>query len=135
MGVLEGKMTTALNAEESATHRRGISRPLLGLSLGGLLGLVDGLSGYFYPALAPKMMTVITSSTCKGLVSGLVIGYLANKVHSVAVGIFVGVAVAAVLSYLFIRFFAGLELFWDIMLPGMLLGMIVGFATQRFGRK
>jgi len=29
---------------------------------------------------------------------------------------------------------AGMALFWDIMLPGMLLGAIVGFATQKFGR-
>jgi len=28
---------------------------------------------------------------------------------------------------------AGIGLFWDILLPGMLLGVIVGFATQRFG--
>jgi hypothetical protein len=28
-----------------------------------------------------------------------------------------------------------MALFWDIMVPGMLLGAIVGFATQRFGRK
>jgi len=28
---------------------------------------------------------------------------------------------------------AGMALFWDILLPGMLLGVIVGFATQRFG--
>jgi hypothetical protein len=26
-------------------------------------------------------------------------------------------------------------LFFDIMLPGMLLGVIVGFATQRFGKQ
>jgi hypothetical protein len=29
---------------------------------------------------------------------------------------------------------AGMALFLDIMIPGMLLGAIVGFATQRFGR-
>jgi hypothetical protein len=27
-----------------------------------------------------------------------------------------------------------MALFWDIMLPGMLLGVIVGFCTQKFGR-
>jgi len=30
---------------------------------------------------------------------------------------------------------AGMGLFWDIMLPGMLLGLIVGFATQKYGRR
>jgi hypothetical protein len=28
---------------------------------------------------------------------------------------------------------AGMASFWDIMLPGMLLGVIVGFSTQKFG--
>ena len=44
-----------------------------------------------------------------------------------------GIGIAAVLSLLVILR-AGMALFWDIMLPGMLLGAIVGFATQRFGR-
>jgi hypothetical protein len=29
-----------------------------------------------------------------------------------------------------LRFFAGMALFWDIMVPGMLLGAIVGFANS-----
>ena len=48
-------------------------------------------------------------------------------------GILAGLAIAAVLSLLAILR-AGMALFWDIMLPGMLLGVIVGFATQRFGK-
>jgi hypothetical protein len=30
---------------------------------------------------------------------------------------------------------AGMALLWDIMLPGMLLGVVVGFATQKFGKQ
>jgi len=45
-----------------------------------------------------------------------------------------GHRIAAVLSLLVVLR-AGMALFWDIMVPGMLLGAIVGFATQRFGRK
>jgi len=48
-------------------------------------------------------------------------------------GILAGLLIAALLSMLLILK-AGLALFWDIMLPGMLLGVIVGFATQRFGK-
>jgi hypothetical protein len=48
-------------------------------------------------------------------------------------GILAGVVIAATLSMLLILK-AGIALFWDIILPGMLLGVIVGFATQRFGR-
>ena len=110
-----------------------LTKPMLGLALGGTLGLLDGLSGFFEPSLAPVMGSVITFSMLKGLVSGVVIGYVSQKVHSMLVGILAGVAIAAVLSLLVILH-AGMALFWDIMLPGMLLGVIVGFCTQKFGR-
>ena len=110
-----------------------LTKPMLGLALGGTLGLLDGLSGFFEPSLAPVMGSVITFSMLKGLVSGVVIGYVSQKVHSMLLGILAGVAIAALLSLLVILH-AGMALFWDIMLPGMLLGIIVGFCTQKFGR-
>jgi hypothetical protein len=111
-----------------------VTKPMLGLAVGGTLGLLDGLSGFLEPSLSPVMTSVITFSLLKGLVTGIAIGYFAKKVHSVAFGILAGLAIAAVLSLLVILR-AGMALFWDIMLPGMLLGIIVGFATQRFGRQ
>jgi hypothetical protein len=51
-----------------------------------------------------------------------------------AVGLLAGLGIAAVLSFLVILQ-AGMALFWDIMLPGMLLGVVVGFTTQKFGRR
>jgi hypothetical protein len=114
-------------------RRVSLSKPMLGLLVGGTLGLMDGLSGFLYPKLAPVMTSVITFSLLKGLVAGVVIGYLAQRLHSLLLGILAGAAIAAVLSLLVILR-AGMALFWDILLPGMLLGVIVGFATQRFGR-
>src|SRR5712664_1971756 len=111
-----------------------VSKPLLGLVVGGMLGLLDGLSGFFEPSLAPVMSSVITFSLLKGLVSGIATGYVSQRVHSMLLGILAGTGIAAVLSLLIILH-AGMALFWDIMVPGMLLGGIVGFATQRFGRK
>jgi uncharacterized membrane protein (Fun14 family) len=110
-----------------------MSKPMLGLVLGGTLGLLDGLSGFFEPSLAPVMASVITFSMGKGLLSGIAIGYFAKRVHSMPLGLFAGIAIAALFSLLVILK-AGMGLFWDIMLPGMLLGLIVGFATQKFGR-
>jgi hypothetical protein len=121
--------SSALPREEAMS----LTKPMLGLALGGTLGLLDGLSGFFEPSLAPVMGSVITFSMLKGLVSGVVIGYVAQKVHSMLLGILAGVAIAALLSWLVILH-AGIALFWDIMLPGMLLGIIVGFCTQKFGR-
>jgi hypothetical protein len=111
-----------------------VSKPILGLALGGTLGLLDGLSGLFVPSLAPEMVSVITFSTLKGLLSGIAIGYFANRVHSISYGLIAGLVIAAIFSFLVVLH-AGLGLFWDIMLPGMLLGLIVGFATQKFGTR
>jgi hypothetical protein len=108
-----------------------VTKPMLGLAVGGTLGLLDGVSGFLEPSLAPVMTSVITFSLLKGLVAGIAIGYFSKKFHSMALGILAGLAIAAVLSLLVI-WKAGMALFWDILLPGMLLGVIVGFATQKF---
>ena len=80
------------------------------------------------------MGSVITFSLLKGLVAGITTGYVSQRVHSMALGILAGIGIAAVLSLLVVLR-AGMALFWDIMVPGMLLGGIVGFATQRFGAR
>lgn len=110
-----------------------ISRVLLGMALGGILGLADGLSGFFSPKLAPVMTTVIAVSVLKGLLCGVIIGAFSRRVQSLPLGITAGLAIALLLSYAVVLR-AGQELFWDIMLPGALLGLIVGIATQKFGR-
>jgi hypothetical protein len=117
-------------ASESAMS---LTKPMLGLTVGGVLGLLDGLSGFFEPSLAPVMTSVITFSLLKGLLAGVATGYVSQRVHSMLLGVLAGTGIAALLSLLVILK-AGIALFWDILPPGMLLGAIVGFATQRFGR-
>ncbi|PYT99448.1 MAG: hypothetical protein DMG38_11300 [Acidobacteria bacterium] len=107
---------------------------MLGLNTGGTLGLLDRLSGFFEPSLAPVMTSVITFSMLKGLLSGLAMRFFSQRVRSMPLGLFAGIVIAALLSLLVILR-AGPGLFWDIMLPGMLLGLIVGFATQKFGTR
>jgi hypothetical protein len=59
---------------------------------------------------------------------------LTKPVLGLAVGGALGLlGIAAALSLLVVLR-AGMASFLDIMIPGMLLGAIVGFATQRFGR-
>jgi len=110
-----------------------LTKPMLGLAVGGTLGLLDGLSGFLEPSLAPVMSSVITFSLLKGLLSGIAIGYVSQRFHSMLVGILAGAGIAAALS-LVVILRAGMALFWDIMLPGMLLGVVVGFTTQKFGQ-
>jgi hypothetical protein len=120
---------SALSQEEAMS----LTKPILGLAVGGVLGLLDGLSGFFEPSLAPVMGSVITFSLLKGLLAGVATGYVSQRVRSMLLGVLAGIGIAAALSMLVILH-AGMALFWDILLPGMLLGAIVGFATQRFGR-
>jgi hypothetical protein len=122
-------VSRALSQEKAMT----LTKPMLGLTVGGTLGLLDGLSGFFEPSLAPLMGSVITFSLLKGLAAGLATGFVSQRFHSMTLGLLAGTGIAAVLSLLVILH-AGMALFWDILLPGMLLGVIVGFATQRFGK-
>jgi hypothetical protein len=124
----------AKQAPQPQGNAMSLTKPMLGLAVGGTLGLLDGLSGFFEPSLAPVMSSVITFSLLKGLVAGIAIGYVSQRVHSMLVGILAGTGIAGALSLLVILR-AGRALFWDIMLPGMLLGIVVGFTTQKFGKQ
>jgi uncharacterized membrane protein HdeD (DUF308 family) len=113
-----------------------MSKPALGLILGGILGLIDGLSALFYPGTASMIVPIVVGSTIKGLVTGIAMGVLARKVRSVAVGIVGGLVLGLALSYLaaLAPDPQGQHHYFEIMMPGAILGVIVGFATQRFGR-
>jgi hypothetical protein len=113
-----------------------MSKPALGLLLGGLLGLIDGLSALLYPGTAAMIVPIIVGSTIKGLVTGVAMGVIARRVRSVPIGIVGGLALGLALSYVaaLTPDPQGQHHYAEIMLPGAILGVIVGFATQRFGR-
>jgi hypothetical protein len=113
-----------------------MSKPALGLLLGGLLGLIDGLSALLYPGTASMIVPIIVGSTIKGLVTGVAMGVLARRLRSVPIGILGGLALGLALSYVAAMTPdpEGQHHYAEIMLPGAILGVIVGFATQRFGR-
>jgi hypothetical protein len=107
-----------------------MSKPLLGLWVGAFLGLLDGLSAWFSPEARPMMLAIVVGSTVKGVVTGLLAGLIARWRHSVAVGVGAGVAIGFVLSSLTAIGQGGH--YWEIVLPGMLVGALVGFVTQRY---
>ncbi len=113
-----------------------MSKTVLGLVLGGVLGVFDGLSALVSaPETAPQIVTIVIGSTFKGLIAGAIIGYFARRVHSLALGIVFGTGVGLVLAFLvaWMNAAAGQSYYWQIMLPGGVLGTIVGYATQRYG--
>jgi len=110
-------------------------KALLGLILGGILGIFDGLTAWFTPAARPQLLGIVLGSTFKGLIAGLLIGYFARKVNSLPLGIFFGLSVGLLLAYAVAAMQPGPNhYYFEIMLPGGIVGVIIGYATQRFGR-
>lgn len=109
-----------------------MSKPLVGILLGAVLGAFDGLTAWFTPAVRDQLVGIVISSTFKGIIAGIAIGFFAKKFHSLPVGIVFGLAVGALLAFLTARFAVG-GYYFAIMLPGSMVGLIVGFATQKYG--
>jgi prepilin signal peptidase PulO-like enzyme (type II secretory pathway) len=113
-----------------------MTKPFIGLLLGGVLGIFDGLTAYFTPEVRDQLLGIVVGSTAKGLVAGIVIGFFANKVKSLALGILFGLGVGLLLAFIVAAMPDpdGHHYYFEIMLPGAILGAIVGYATQRYGR-
>ena len=109
---------------------------MLGLILGAILGIFDGLSALLSaPEVAPQIVGIVSGSMLKGLVVGVLAGWFARKVRSLRAGILFGLAVGAFFAFLIAAMPqpTGEHYWWEIMLPGSVLGLIVGYATQRYG--
>lgn len=110
-----------------------MNKPLLGLVLGGVLGIFDGLTALLSaPETAPMIMSIVIGSTIKGLIVGILVGWFARKVSSLPLGILAGFGVGLVFAFLVAFMQKGY--YWQIMLPGSALGIIVGYATQKYGK-
>jgi hypothetical protein len=110
-----------------------MNKVLLGLLLGAVLGVFDGLTSLWTPdpAIRAGLAGIVIGSTFKGLVAGALCGLFARKVRSLPMGILLGVF----LGFLFALLVAlnVHNYYFRIILPGSIMGLIVGYATQRFG--
>lgn len=109
-----------------------MNKVLLGLLLGAILGAFDGMTAWFTPAARAGIVGIVIGSTIKGIIAGVLIGYFARKVQSLALGILFGLGVGLILAFAVAQMQHGYYL--QIMLPGGMVGLIVGYATQRYGR-
>lgn len=116
---------------------RRMNKPLLGLIAGGALGIVDGLTALVSaPQVAPEIVTIVLGSMSKGLFAGVLIGWFGRKVNNLPLGVIFGLSVGAVCALPFalgVDPTTGQRYFWEILIPGSLVGLIVGFLTQRYG--
>ena len=79
-----------------------------------------------------QIVGIVVGSTIKGLIAGVAIGFFARKVHSLALGILFGLAVGFILAFIVAQMQHGY--YFEIILPGSIVGIIVGYATQRYGQ-
>jgi len=118
-----------------------MTKPVLGLVLGGVLGVFDGLSALVSapndPAIKAGIVGIVLGSTFKGLMTGVLIGWYARRTNSLASAIVFGLGVGLALAFcvsLAQKLSGQPAYYWQIMLPGGILGVIVGYATYTHGR-
>lgn len=110
-----------------------MTKPILGLILGGVLGLFDGFSTLLAddPAIKERIVGIVIGSTIKGLITGIAIGYFAKRFKSLPLGIATGIGLGLFLALL-VALMEGAH-YIEIVLPGGIMGLIVGYATQKYG--
>jgi threonine/homoserine efflux transporter RhtA len=116
-----------------------LNRPVLGLLVGAALGALDGLSALVSsPEVSSEIAGIVVGSTFKGLLAGVLVGAIARKLHSSRAGMVVGVLVASVvtlpIAYMNASHYGRPDYYWKIMLPGALVGIIVGYVVMRHGK-
>jgi hypothetical protein len=111
-----------------------MSKPLIGVILGAVLGVIDGLTALLTPdpEVRNAIGSIVVGSTIKGIIAGIAIGFFAKKFQSLPIGILFGIIVGALLA-LPIALMQG-KYYLEIIIPGTLVGLIVGFATQKYGK-
>jgi hypothetical protein len=108
-----------------------MTKPVFGMLLGAFLGIFDGLTALISaPETRPQIVGIVIGSTIKGLIGGLLIGFLARRLKSLPLAIVAGAAIGAFFAWLVT---IGGPYLWEIVLPGTVMGIIVGFATYQYG--
>jgi hypothetical protein len=112
-----------------------MNKPITGLLLGGALGVLDGATAWFTPAVRPAITGILIGSSVKGMIVGVLSGLVARKVNSIPIGIATGATLGLLFAYLVAAMpqANGQHYYLQIMLPGFVVGAIVGFLTQRMG--
>lgn len=109
-----------------------MNKIVLGLLVGAGLGILDGLTSWFTPEVRKDLLGIVFGSTFKGLVAGLLIGVFSRKVASTPATIAFGTVIAGFFAYLVAAQMG--KYYFEIMLPGALVGLVTGYVTARYGK-
>ncbi len=112
-----------------------MNKILVGLLLGLVLGAIDGASAWFYPETRSMLAGIMVGSSIKGMVVGVLTGWFARKVQSVKWGIAAGAGFGLLFAFLVAATDTvnGRHPYLEIMMPGFVVGAIIGFLTQKLG--
>ena len=109
---------------------------VLAVLVGAVLGAFDGMTAWFTPAVRDQIGTIVMLSSLKSVIAGLLIGIFACFVSKrIAIALF-GLVVGLFLAYLVAMSpdpTTGQHYYGQIMVPGALVGLLVGYATSRYG--
>jgi hypothetical protein len=108
-----------------------MNKILVGVVFGLILGLLDGATAWFTPEVRDAMTGILIGSSIKGMLVGVLSGWYARTVQSTAKGIVVGSALGLLFAYLVAAMQH--DHYLEILLPGFVVGAIIGFLTQRMG--
>ena len=112
-----------------------MNKPMVGVIAGAVLGAVDGAAAWFTPAVRSEMEGILMWSSVKGMLVGIICGLIARKVHSTAAGLAAGAGFGLLFAYLvaLVPEPDGTHYYLHIMVPGFVLGALIGFLTQKMG--
>jgi hypothetical protein len=112
-----------------------MNKLLVGLLFGLVLGAIDGATAWFTPDARPMITGIMMGSSIKGMIVGLLSGWFARRVQSTMWGIIAGAGLGLLFAFLVAAMPSpnGKHYYFEIMLPGFVVGAIIGFLTQRLG--
>jgi F0F1-type ATP synthase assembly protein I len=113
-----------------------MNKILVGILCGLILGAIDGATSWFTPDARPMMTGIMVGSSIKGMLVGLLAGWFARKVQSTTWGIVVGSGLGLLFAFLVAAMPSpnGKHYYLEIMLPGFVVGAMIGFLTQKLGK-
>jgi hypothetical protein len=109
-----------------------MNKIFVGLLFGLVLGALDGATAWFTPAARDAIGGIMVGSSIKGMLVGLLSGWFGRKVHSTTWGIVFGSVVGLAFAFA-IAAMQPQHYYLEIMLPGFVVGAIIGFVTQKMG--
>jgi F0F1-type ATP synthase assembly protein I len=113
-----------------------MNKILVGILCGLILGAIDGATSWFTPDARPMMTGIMVGSSIKGMLVGLLAGWFARKVQSTTWGLVVGSGLGLLFAFLVAAMPSpnGKHYYLEIMLPGFVVGAMIGFLTQKLGK-